>query len=83
MRPGRAASNEHREANHKLNMVPDAHSSISTSACVGQLKALSSEVLLHGDMHGQHFGDGMAREGSAIQFAPGGAWLPSINWSID
>jgi len=62
LRPGRAASNEHREANHKPNVVSDAHSSISTSACVVQLKALSSEVLLHGDIHDQHFGDGIARE---------------------
>jgi hypothetical protein len=43
-------------------MVPDAHSLILTPACVGQLKALSSEVLLHGGIHGQQFGDGMGRE---------------------
>ena len=38
-------------------MALDVHSLISTSARVGQLKALSSEVLLHGGIHGQHFGD--------------------------
>jgi hypothetical protein len=44
----RAVSNGHSEAQLKPNMTPDAHSSISASACVGQLKALSSDVLLHG-----------------------------------
>ena len=43
-------------------MAPDAHSLISTSACVGQLKALNSEVLLHDDIRSQHFADGMACE---------------------
>jgi hypothetical protein len=60
-------------------MARDAHSLVSTLACVDRLKAPSSDVLPHGDIHGQHFGDGMARvarealnkEVPPFQFAPG------------
>ena len=52
-------------------MAPDAHSLISASTCVGQLKALSSEVLLHGDIHSQ-----LSRESDTI-FGQGTMLEPS------